>query len=355
MHPGVLLLFQNYGNQVGDDEIYHNNLKLAELADGLGYNSVWCVEHHFDADYSMCPDNTQLLSYLAGRTSNIKLATGAVILPWNDPLRVVEKISLLDQLAPGRVIFGMGRGLARMEYEGQRQDMNESRERFDEAAEMILRGLESGVVENDGDFYKQPRVEVHPAPLASFKGRAYAVAMSPDSAVAAGKLGVGMTSFIQGPVEEVHMPIINAYRESYRQHHGSEPPPPILSDLGYCHHDADEAKKVTQQYAANYFRTCVTHYEFGGEHFANTKGYQHYNLGAQALKEAGMEAVTDAFVGAQISGTPDQIIEQYHARKEMIGPFEPLFVPYHGGIPYDKAEESFKLMTKEVMPELLKL
>ncbi len=111
----------------------------------------------------MCPDNTQFLSYLAARTSTIKLQTTAVILPWNDPLRVIEKIALLDNLADGRVIFGMGRGLARREFEAFRLDMGESRGgRFDEAAEMILRGLEEGYAENDGTFYKQPRVPIHP-------------------------------------------------------------------------------------------------------------------------------------------------------------------------------------------------
>ena len=75
------------------------------------------------------------LSYLAGRTSSITLGTGAVILPWNDPLRVAEKITMLDHLAEGRLVFGMGRGLARMEYAGFRQDMNEARERSDEGAD----------------------------------------------------------------------------------------------------------------------------------------------------------------------------------------------------------------------------
>src|SRR6266542_5080118 len=93
--------------------------------------SLWSVEHHFD-DYSMCPDNMQFLSWLAGRTSRVGLGTAAVILPWNNPLRVVEKMILLDHFSQGRAVFGMGRGLAKMEYRGQMIDMNEARERFDE-------------------------------------------------------------------------------------------------------------------------------------------------------------------------------------------------------------------------------
>src|SRR5581483_721792 len=182
MHVGTLLVFQNFESQLADEVCYWNNIELGEQADALGFDSVWCPEHHFDGDYSMCPDNLQVLAYLAGRTSRIQLGTGAVILPWNDPLRVVEKAALMDVLAKGRFLFGMGRGLARMEYAGMRQDMNESRERFDEAAEMIMRSLESGVAEHSGAYYHQPRVEIHPSPLSTFAGRSYGVAMSPESA-----------------------------------------------------------------------------------------------------------------------------------------------------------------------------
>lgn len=173
MHVGVLMVFQNFEHQLTDDEVYWNNIELGELADTLGYDSLWCVEHHFDADYSMCPDNLQLLAYLAGRTSRIQLGTAAVILPWNDPLRVAEKAAMMDVLARGRFALGLGRGLARVEYEGMRQDMNESRERFDEAAEMVLRTLESGIAEHSGKYYHQPRTEIHPLPLATFQGRTY--------------------------------------------------------------------------------------------------------------------------------------------------------------------------------------
>src|SRR5882757_1318432 len=120
MQVGTLLIFQNFEHQISDNEIYWNNIELGELTDALGYDSVWCIEHHFDADYSMCPDNLQLLSYLAARTTNVQLGTAAVIVPWNDPLRVAEKAAMMDILSKGRFILGLGRGLARMEYEGMR-------------------------------------------------------------------------------------------------------------------------------------------------------------------------------------------------------------------------------------------
>lgn len=84
---------------------------------------------------------TVYLSNLAAKTKRLKLATGAVILPWNTPLRVVEKIALLDELSDGRVIFSMGRSLSKIEYDQFGIDMDTSRKRIGEAAPMVIKAL----------------------------------------------------------------------------------------------------------------------------------------------------------------------------------------------------------------------
>jgi len=64
---------------------------------------------------------------MAGKTVRVKLGTMVVVLPWHDPVRVAEQVAMLDNLSGGRVILGIGRGLARIEFDGFRADMNESR------------------------------------------------------------------------------------------------------------------------------------------------------------------------------------------------------------------------------------
>ena len=115
MHVGYAPLFQNPGNALSDAEVYAQELRLAEMAEPLGFDSVWSVEHHF-TDYTMCPDVLQFLSYMAGKTQRVKLGSMVVVLPWHDPVRVAEQIVMLDHLSGGRVILGLGRGLARVEY-----------------------------------------------------------------------------------------------------------------------------------------------------------------------------------------------------------------------------------------------
>src|SRR5262245_36606912 len=126
MRVGNHFSFQNYNDGVSD----HDNIKaqahLGLLAEPLGLDFVSAVEHHFFS-YGMCPDNTLFLSYLAARTKRIDLITAAVILPWNDPLRVVEKMIMLDHLSEGRAGFGIGRGLSKREYGCFGIDMGESR------------------------------------------------------------------------------------------------------------------------------------------------------------------------------------------------------------------------------------
>jgi len=228
MEIGFLHVMQNWHRDMTDLQMYQGETDLSIAADRQGYDSIWCVEHHFE-DYGLCPDNLQFLSYIASQTKNAKLVPGAIILPWNDPLRVAEKMALLECFAPGRVGLGLGRGLARREYNGMRIDMAESRDRFDEAARMILDALDSGFIEGDGQYYKQPRVEIRPRPQRGYRDNLYCVAMSNDSALAAADLGGRMMTFIQFAFER-HMPMIETYREHFRKvHPGKTPLDPIAS------------------------------------------------------------------------------------------------------------------------------
>ncbi len=97
-------------------------------------------------------------------------------------------------LSKGRLRLGLGRGLARREFAAFRLSMDESRERFDEAAPMVVKALKTGFIEGDGKFYKQPRIEIRPRPQYSFDGRIYAVASSEDSIDSAAKLGAHIVS-----------------------------------------------------------------------------------------------------------------------------------------------------------------
>jgi alkanesulfonate monooxygenase SsuD/methylene tetrahydromethanopterin reductase-like flavin-dependent oxidoreductase (luciferase family) len=346
-----ILLGNDFGGTLSDKDFWMEELRLAELCEPLGFSSLWCVEHHFDSPYSMSPDNLQVLSYLAARTERIGLTTGAIILPWNDPLRVAEKIVVLDYLSNGRLQVGFGRGLAKMEYERFGIDMNEARERFDEAADIILEALATGVMEADGKYYKQPRAELSPVPIRDFRDDLRCIAMSPDSLYAAARLKAGMATFVQFPVER-HAEMIDIYRGHYRELNGEEPPPPTLTQFVYCHEDADVAQRVARERMARYFMNVTRHYDLDGGHFAGTKGYQAYAEVSKMINEAGLTDMAAGFVDAQVHGTPDQILETLHNQRELVGDYHLNCVFSYSGMPFDQVEASMRLFSEAVMPGL---
>lgn len=348
LHIGVNLGFGNLHEHLSDEQMYQGELRVAELSERLGYDSLWSVEHHFD-DYSMCPDNVVLLANVAGRTERVLLGTAAVILPWNDPLRVAEKMIMLDILSGGRAIFGMGRGLSRMEYAPFRIPMEESRGRFDESAAMIVQALETGYIEGTGPYYPQPRTRLRPGPVGSFRGRLYCVAGSPDSITSAVNLGAALMSFVTRPVKDL-MPVFSSYREQYLATHGVEAPPISLTVNMYCHEDAEVASERAHHHIAKFFSSTVKHYEMAGEHFGQIEGYQRYAELARMLREAGLENAAHAYAASALWGTPAQVIEQIAGIREILGSFELVLVPSYGGMPYDQAERSLELFAKEVMP-----
>src|SRR5579862_4822779 len=233
MDVGIQMIFSTYGwPGMSDREAWHEEIRLARLADELGFDVIWSVEHHF-FDYSFCPDNTQLLSYLAPLCSHADLGTAAIILPWNDPLRIAEKVAVLDLLSNGRVRLGIGRGLARREFAAFRGTMDNSRERFDEASAMIVEALRTGFIEGHGKHFPQPRIEIRPRPQYDFAGRIYAVASSEDSVDAAARLGAHMVMFSDRPWPQ-RLPAIQRNRELFRKFHGTDAPPLLIADFCLC-------------------------------------------------------------------------------------------------------------------------
>jgi alkanesulfonate monooxygenase SsuD/methylene tetrahydromethanopterin reductase-like flavin-dependent oxidoreductase (luciferase family) len=350
MHVGILQIFQNFEGQISDQQLWDEEVSIALEAEKLGFDSVWSVEHHFN-DYSACPDNMQYLSYLAACTERVQLATGAIILPWNSPIRVAEKMSMLDQLSGGRALLGMGRGLARREYAGMGIDMDTSRDRFDEAAEMILKALDDGFIEGDGTYYKQEKTTIRPKPRAGFRDRLYAIAMSPDSVDAAARLGAGMSIFSQAPWASA-VTEMTRYRTQFKEQHPDKSIPPIFtSDMVLVDEDEGRAKEMAEKYVAGYLYTVVNHYELMSDHFKKAKGYEMYGNTVDLFRDIGLEPMAQEYLKVQAWGTPDQVIDKLAERGEIIGDYSLNCCFRFAGIPFDYAQNSMRLFADKVLPK----
>ncbi len=351
MHVGMATIFQGSGEGRTDHNVYRNELRLADLAEPLGFESIWGVEHHFTS-YTMCPDVLQFLTYMAGRTTTIQLGSMVVVLPWHDPIRVAEQVTVLDHMCDGRLIFGIGRGLGRVEFEGFGVNQESSRERFIESAQMILQGLETGACEFDGKFVKQTRREIRPRPFKSFRGRTYAAAVSPESSEIMAKLGIGILIIPQKPWDQVAIDL-NNYRTVYQNVNGTDAPPPICAGWTFCDRDADRAREMAVKYIGGYWKTVLDHYELIGDHLVNMKGYEGYGRMQQLVSaEGGADMMTEFFLGLQVWGTPEMCYEKIVDTQQRMGAEAFTAVFSYAGMPYEDAEASMRLFASDVMPEL---
>jgi alkanesulfonate monooxygenase SsuD/methylene tetrahydromethanopterin reductase-like flavin-dependent oxidoreductase (luciferase family) len=353
MHVGMTTFFQNIGHAMSDAAVYAHEMSMADLAEPLGFDSLWGAEHHFD-DYTMCPSVAQFLSYMAGRTRKVKLGSMVMVLPWHDPVRLAEEVSVLDHLSGGRVILGIGRGLGRIEFKGFRLNMGESRGRFTEYAQAILQGLETGHIEYHGEYLKQPKVAIRPAPIRSFADRTYAASVSPASLDIMSRLGIGLLIIAQKPWETT-LKELRDYRAAFWRVNGREAPKPIIASFIAVGETEAEARDMFEKYVRGYAVSAVQHYEFHNEGLADIPGYEYYGKLAQNIRKHGLDNFVNFLAELQVWGTPDQVFNKLveHQRLAdsgaLIGAFS------YGGMPHDLAKRNMMLFAERVLPRLQRI
>jgi alkanesulfonate monooxygenase SsuD/methylene tetrahydromethanopterin reductase-like flavin-dependent oxidoreductase (luciferase family) len=350
MHIGLGLQFANLDRRVPDADVYALELGLGARAEQAGFDSVWVSEHHF-SDYQLTSQQSMVLSWLAGQTSRIRLGTFVTVLPWHDPVRVAESFSVLDHLSGGRAVLGLGRGLGQKEFVGFRVPMGESRRRFKEYSHALLDGLETGVMAYDGEVYQQPAVEIRPEPLASFRGRTFASAVSPESMEIMASMGVGLLVIAQKPWETTEAEL-EAYRQRFFALQGAEAPKPVLVVVAGVSEDPAQVERMREVYLQRWARSTVEHYEFDNIGFAEIEGYEYYAALASNIAKHGIERFNGFLADLQVWGTPEQVTEKlldYVKRTDAGGLVVPLCF---GGMPADEATANFELFAAQVLPEL---
>jgi alkanesulfonate monooxygenase SsuD/methylene tetrahydromethanopterin reductase-like flavin-dependent oxidoreductase (luciferase family) len=334
-----------------DSSVLAEHLALADLAEPLGFDSLFALEHHFTG-YSMSPSPLQLLAYYAAKTKRITLGTCVIVLPWQDPIRVAEQIAYLDLLCRGRCMFGFGRGAASVEYAGFRVPMEEARARFSEAAQLVVKALREEVFEWDGEFYKIPRMSIRPRPMSRPETRFYASSVSPETAEIMAKLGFGMMVIMQNEWKKAAADI-----ESYRQIAigvGHTPTPPVILTNVSCAPTRSEARERAMQFLGAKWDSIDAHYKFSDGHLGSVKGYESYGKMAKTyskLKDPNeRRKMTEFYVGIQIVGTPDDCIQQLGELQRLTGTDHVVCDFSYGRMPPDQAELNMRLFAERVLP-----
>jgi alkanesulfonate monooxygenase SsuD/methylene tetrahydromethanopterin reductase-like flavin-dependent oxidoreductase (luciferase family) len=152
------------GGPAGDSEGYHDFINYVVEAERLGFSSVFLVEHHFTG-FGQVSASLNLLSYLAARTSRIRLGTAVVVLPWHNPILIAEQAATLDLLSNGRLDFGVGKGYRAYEFSGFCVPQDEATERFEEAMAVLRLAWSSDKrFSFKGKWWSYDNVVVEPSP-----------------------------------------------------------------------------------------------------------------------------------------------------------------------------------------------
>jgi natural product biosynthesis luciferase-like monooxygenase protein len=199
-----------------EHRIFWETMEQIELADRLGFDSVWTVEHHFLNEFSYCSAPEVFLACVSQRTRQIRVGHGVVVLPFNHPLRVAERIAVLDIMSNGRVEFGTGRATTMDELLGFRVPPGETRARWAEAVAMIPRmWREDPFVHRDGKYWPvEHPVSVIPKPLQKPHPPMWVAATNPDTFQIAGERGLGVLCFTLGVELKDVAPRIQLYRDT---------------------------------------------------------------------------------------------------------------------------------------------
>lgn len=187
MDIGTFLLMQSPAGRPSQ-EVYARGIEQAQAAEELGYRNVWLGEHHFST-YGYLSRPCQLATYIAAKTSKLRVGTAVIVVPLHHPLIIAEEIAMLDILSGGRLDVGLGRGYQRYEFERFGLELDSGGQRWDESIDILLKAFEGKPFTYDGKIFKIPETSIFPQPLQKPHPPIWVTAQSPYSLEYAARRG----------------------------------------------------------------------------------------------------------------------------------------------------------------------
>src|SRR5258705_1803126 len=151
---GTFLLMQSPSAR-SSQEIYARGLEIAQAAESLGFGNVWLAEHHFST-YGYLSRPVQLATYIAAKTTRIRVGTAVIVVPLHHPLVIAEEIATLDLLAGGRVDIGLGRGYQPYEFELFGLELESGPGRWVESINILLNAFACRPSTSHGNLFQIP-------------------------------------------------------------------------------------------------------------------------------------------------------------------------------------------------------
>ena len=201
MDFGLFFLMQR-DERWSEQAVYDSDLEQMLATESLGYHSVWIAEHHF-SDYGLCPAPPVVASFVAARTTTLRLGMGVSLLPLHHPTDLAEQLAVLDVVSGGRLDVGIGRGGTLQDYQTFRSERADARMRVEEGIALMRQCWSGAPFDCNGRFHSAERIHVRPRPVQRPHPPLFIAANSEDSVLSAARLGLPTMSSFFVPVDEL--------------------------------------------------------------------------------------------------------------------------------------------------------
>lgn len=336
-----------------DDErqLYQNALTQVELADKLGYDYAWEVEHHFLEEYSHSSQPEVFLAAASQRTKNIRLGHGIVQITTNHPARVAEKVACLDLVSNGRVEFGMGEGGSITEIAPFGVKLEDKRAVWEDAVRAVMPMFKEGGCEYDGPFFKFPMRNVLPKPVQKPHPPLWVACSQLETIEMAGRRGIGALGFQFLSADMAHA-WVHAYYNSFTRRQeklGDYQSNCNIAMVSYfmCAETDEEARRRAD--GVTFFQFSLAFYSGSRTRERPPPGtvniWEEYNKWKKANPEAADRALRGGLIGSPET-IRKKLMKFKESRVDSI-----ILLNQAGRNTHEHICESLELFAKEVMPE----
>ncbi|MET7517749.1 LLM class flavin-dependent oxidoreductase [Streptomyces sp. NPDC005480] len=328
------------------------DVERVKAADQYGFKYAWATEHHFLEEYSHLSANGEFLAFCAAQTSRLHLGS-AIFNPLaqvNHPVKVAERVTMMDHLTQGRFEFGTGRGAGSHEILGfipGMEDLNGTKKIWEETIgefpKMFLQEEYEGF---EGTYWSVPPRKIFPRPLGKGHPAMWYAAGNPPSYEMAARKGLGVLGFSVGKLADLD-PVIKAYKKAIVN---AEPIGAFVNDNVLCvtgvfvHEDARKAREKALNARLAYMTSNAFRYH---DSFPHPEGVP---VWPELIPDHDLDAI-EALIesGGLICGTPDEVVQQCK-RWESAGLDQLSFSLGMASLEEDK--ETLRLLGEHVVPQL---
>lgn len=329
-------------------KLFQDALDQVELADRLGFDNVWEVEHHFLEEYSHSSAPEVFLAACSQRTKQIRLGHGITLMPpnYNHPARVAERIATLDLVSNGRVEWGTGESSALLELGGYRVPVAEKRSQWREAVEQCANMLAMDPYPGfDGEYFSMPCRNIVPKPVQRPHPPLWVACSNRETIKLAARLGIGALTFaFVNPLEAKQW--VDDYYRIFKEEcvpigHAVNPNICMVSSFG-IHADAAVARARFREGFRFFAYALGWHYGFGEHTPGRSNIWEAFKAALPTLPQG---ADDEAGIG-----TPDDL--RAHLRKfDDVGVDQVAFIQQGGMNRHEHICEALELFASDVMGE----